>query len=117
MAGFTCATCGEHHADLPKCFGPEAPALWYAIPEDQRERRAELTPDQCVIDDEHFFVLGRIEIPIQGTEDQFCWLAWVSLSRENFIRTCELWETAGRESEPRYFGWLCSALPGYPEST
>jgi hypothetical protein len=115
--GFNCATCGQYHAELPTCFGPDAPAPWYAIAEDERPRRGELTSDLCVIDDEHFFILGRIEIPIQGGDDIFCWLAWVSLSRENFKRVYELWEADGRESEPPYFGWLCSSLPAYPDGT
>lgn len=115
--GFNCSTCGQYHAELPTCFGPEAPAPWYGIPENERPRRAELTSDQCVIDDEHFFVLGRIEIPIHDSKGVFCWLAWVSLSRSKFERAYELWQTEGRESEPPYFGWLCSSLPGYPETT
>jgi hypothetical protein len=99
------------------CFGPEAPLPWLQIPEAERASRGELTSDQCVIDDEHFFVLGRIEIPLKDSADIFCWLAWVSLSRENFERTLDLWGTEGRESEPPYFGWLCSSFPGYPETT
>lgn len=117
MTGFTCSTCGEYHPDLPMCFGPDAPAPWYAIPEGERAARAELTSDQCVIDGEHFFLLGRIEIPVQGSSEIFCWLAWVSLSHANFNRACELWHTAGRESEPPYFGWLCTLLPAYSEPT
>ena len=26
---------------------------------------------------------------------------------------CELWDAPGRESEPPFFGWLCTRLPGY----
>jgi len=28
----------------------------------------------------------------------------------------ELWETPGRKSEPPYFGWFSTSLPGYPET-
>jgi hypothetical protein len=28
----------------------------------------------------------------------------------------ELWTTPGRESEPPYFGWLCTFLPIYPST-
>ncbi len=51
-----------------------------------------------------------------GCEERFSWDVWVSLSDRNFERTCELWEQNGRESEPPYFGWLSTALPGYPET-
>jgi hypothetical protein len=114
MSGYLCNTCGKPHDELPMCFGPSAPALWYALPEAEREARSELSSDQCIIDGEHFFVLGRIFIPVIDGPDPFIWLAWVSLSETKFLRTCELWESQGRESEPPYFGWLQSALPYEP---
>jgi hypothetical protein len=96
------------------CFGPSAPELWFSISEAERASRAELTSDQCVIDEKHFFILGRILLPIIGATNPFVWLAWVSLSEKNFLRACELWDSEGREIEPPYFGWLQSALPYQP---
>ncbi|MFZ2266291.1 MAG: DUF2199 domain-containing protein [Azonexus sp.] len=116
MTGFVCATCGQHHAELPMCFGAAAPALWLALPEAERKARGELTSDQCVLDGKHFFVLGRILLPVIDGPGPFTWLAWVSLSENSFLRTCELWESEGRESEPACFGWLQSALPYAPST-
>jgi len=116
MAGFQCSTCGEFHEELPMSLGAPAPALWYSIPEADRERRAELSSEQCVVDDEHFFLLGRLLLPVTDGPESFAWLAWVSLSEENFIRASDLWETAGRENEPENFGWLQSALPYEPST-
>jgi len=76
-----------------------------------------LTPDQCVIEGEHFYVCGLIEIPVVDTAETFSWGLWVSLSREDFGRTMRLWETPGRESEPPYFGWLSTVLPIYEPTT
>jgi hypothetical protein len=114
MTGFNCATCGEYHEQLPMCLGPNAPLMWFNIPESERDSRAELSSDQCVIDGEHFFVLGRIVIPVIDGPEPFVWLAWVSLSENNFLRMSELWHTQGRENEPEYFGWLQTALPYQP---
>jgi hypothetical protein len=97
-------------------YGAHAPVPWYGIPESERTTRCLLSADQCVIDDEHFFVVGNLEIPVVGVEELFSWDVWVSLSAQNFARTCELWERPSRESEPPYFGWLCTALPAYPET-
>lgn len=116
MTGFLCATCGEYHDQLPMCFGPSAPALWFSIPEAERNKRSELSTDQCIIDGKHFYILGRIVLPVCDAPDLFVWLAWVSLSETNFYRTSELWDKPGRESEPPCFGWLQSALP-YEKST
>lgn len=116
MTGFICATCGKHHDQLPMCFGPSAPAMWFTIPESERKKRGELSSDQCVIDGEHFFILGRIVLPVIDGPEPFVWLAWVSLSEKNFLRAAKLWHKEGRESEPPYFGWLQSSLP-YEMST
>ena len=96
------------------CFGPSAPEIWHSLPKTERDSRGELTSDQCVLDEKHFFVRGRILIPVLDGPGPFIWLAWVSLSEENFIRTNELWDHEGREVEPPYFGWLQSAQPYEP---
>src|SRR5262245_7256400 len=83
------------------------------IPETERKRRCLLSSDQCIIDDMHFFIAGNLEIPVAGRKERFSWDVWVSLGPANFGRACDLWETPGRESEPPYFGWLSTVLPGY----
>lgn len=110
MNGFNCATCGQFHEQLPMCFGSNAPALWFSIPEDERSDRCDLSSDQCIIDGQYFFVLGRVILPVVDGPEPFVWLAWVSLSEENFQRMSDLWESSERESEPPYFGWFQSAL-------
>lgn len=118
MQGYHCRTCGEFHAELPLVFGPDAPLSWYGLGESERATRAELTSDQCVIDGEHFFIRGRLEIPIIGGTERFAWLVWTTLSEAHFLRASDLWDTEGRETEPPYFGWLSTELaPTYGVST
>lgn len=116
MPGYHCRRCGEHHDEFPLRYGFHAPASWYVVPEGERSQRCLLSSDQCIIDDEFFFVVGNLELPIVGSGERFSWDVWVSLSDRNFARVCELWERPGRESEPPYFGWLNSSVPGYPET-
>lgn len=111
MPGFHCVTCGSFHDELPMCLGSPAPAAWFDIPTGDRDHRAQLSSDQCVIDNQHFFLLGRIELPVRDSPDPFVWLTWVSVSESNFARAGELWGTEGRESEPPYFVWVQSVLP------
>lgn len=111
-----CRCCGAEHDSLPLAYGPDAPALVATIPEAARDSRVLLSSDQCIVDDEHYFIVGNLELPIIGSDEHFSWDAWVSLSKANFLRACELWESNGREAEPPYFGWLSSSLPGYPET-
>lgn len=115
-AAFRCATCGQIHADLPKTFGSAAPLAWYELDFSEREARAVLSSDQCIIDEKQFFVLGRLPVPVHGETTPLTWLVWVSVSEESFGKMDELWNAAGRESELPYFGWLNTALPGYPST-
>jgi hypothetical protein len=69
-----------------------------------------------VIDGEHFFIRGLVEIPVVDGDGPFAWGVWVSLSKTSFDRANALWHDPNRVSEPAYFGWLCDSLPGYPET-
>src|SRR5689334_872064 len=106
MPRYYCRRCGQRHDDLPLHYGFQAPVYWYGIPEDERTCCCLLSSDQCVIDEEHFFVLGNLELPTIGSEERFSWDVWVSLGTENSARACKLWEQPGRELESPYFGWL-----------
>lgn len=97
-------------------FGVEAPDPYYAIPENERNSRCELTTDACVIDGDHFFIRGCLEIPVVDGPRPFVWIVWTSLSKQNMERAGQLWETLGREKEPPYFGWLCTSLPLYTDT-
>jgi hypothetical protein len=114
--GYHCRTCGEYHDDLPLHYGAAAPIYWFGIPANERKERCVLSSDQCILDEEHFFIVGNLEIPVIGSEEMFSWDVWVSLSAKNFARACDIWEQPGRESEPPYFGWLSTALPYDPET-
>jgi hypothetical protein len=116
LSGFICQTCGQHHAELPMDFGADAPAPYYSIPLAEREARCELTSDLCMIDEKAFFIRGCLEIPVVDGPRPFVWGVWTSLSEQSFKRTGEIWDMPGRENEPPFFGWLCTALPLYPET-
>jgi len=75
-----------------------------------------MSSEQCVLDDEHFFVLGTLDLPVRGADEVLTWIVWSTLSRANFERTSDLWNVEGRESEPPYFGWLSNEIPGFPGS-
>lgn len=116
MRGYKCRCCGEYHYNLPLHYGAEAPVYYFVISEEERSKRCLLSSDQCIIDKQYFFIVGNLELPIIGSDEKFSWDVWISLSQTNFERVSELWEQLGRESEPPYFGWLSTSLPGYPNT-
>ena len=110
-----CSTCGVQQSDIPLCFGIEAP--WRAlVPESEFAQRVDLTPDQCVVDEQHFFIRGHIEIPIHDYSESLAFSVWSSLSEHSFLHMSERWEAPDRASDPPYFGWLSSPIAVYPST-
>ena len=113
--GFECATCGEYHVGMPS-FGWDYPVQYLLVPEQDRAGRVQLTSDACIIDAKWFFVRGCLEIPVHDYEEPLSWGVWCSLSRDSFLRYEDLVDRVGREAGECFFGWLCSAVPGYPDT-
>lgn len=114
--GFICHNCGQHHAELPMSFWADAPDLYYSVAPEERDSRCQITSDLCIIDGEHYFIRGCLEIPVVDGESPFVWGVWCSLSKESFKRIIESWEVEGRENDSPCFGWLWTTLPLHPET-
>lgn len=113
--GYTCTCCGERHGELPFAYGAPAPAVWHDGL--AGEPGTVLEPERCVIGREHFFLRGRLVLPVLDAEEDFEWGVWVSVSKDNFFRAEELWDDPDRVAEPPTFGWLTTELPGYEPGT
>jgi hypothetical protein len=113
---WTCACCGQQHDELPVRWASPAPDYYAAIPESEREVRAELLDDFCSADSEHFFIRGLLEIPIIGREETFGWGVWTTLSRASMEKVQDAWERSDRHSIGPFFGWLNTSLEVYPET-
>jgi hypothetical protein len=70
-----------------------------------------------VIDNQRFFVLGRLEIPVANSEDIFAWLAWVEVKPNDFFDMSEKWDLSGRENTPPYDAGLANQLGVYEGAT
>jgi hypothetical protein len=113
MRAWRCTKCDQIHEGVPLHYGAPAPTAWFSIPAIERASRSELTSDQCVIDGSRVFILGNLDIPVQGASEVFSWDVWVEVDLPTFLRICDLWDEPGRELEPPYAGTMNSVLPGY----
>lgn len=113
-AGYNCPLCGEHHAPLPLSFSAKAPSAVNAIAPEERDRRVQITADLCVIDQQRYFLRGRILLPLPEVPEPFIWGVWAEISAEDFFRTHRNWTTAGREADPPFAGRLATEIPFYP---
>ena len=97
-------------------FSWDYPVQHLLIPEREREGRIHLSSDACVIDEKWFFVRGCLEIPVRGQEEPVSWGVWCSVSQDSFQRYERLFDQVTRDAGESFFGWLSSAVPGYPDT-
>ncbi|MDF2066643.1 DUF2199 domain-containing protein [Bacillus sp. Cr_A10] len=114
IKGYTCNCCGEYHEELPTSYGIPAPVYYYDVALEELNNRFELDDDLCIMDNEHFFIRGCIEIPIISTTEYLIWGVWVSISEANFNKTNVHWDK--QELLEPMLGWLSTALPCYPDT-
>jgi hypothetical protein len=114
---YKCATCGKVHEGLPMSFAAEFPDMYAKMNREDRDSRAVIGSDQCIIDQQWFFVRGCLEIPIVGLDDPFLWGLWVSIREEVFDQIEDCWELEGRElCRGPFKGRLANSLAEYPET-
>lgn len=114
---WVCRCCGRRHEELPLSWGAPAPICYEGLSEDERVTRAQLADDFCVLDGEHFFIRGLLEIPIIGRRERFGWGVWTTLSKANYERVQRIWGSPDRGKIGPMFGWLSTSLaPFYPET-
>ena len=112
---WTCATCGEQHDELP-ALAFAAPDAWHDADRATQERDFELTADECIWNEEHFFVRCVLELPFIEGGGCLHFGIWSSLSRASYERFALRWDDEFRSDEPPMFGWLSNSLPEYPET-
>jgi hypothetical protein len=112
---FKCVSCGKVHRGMPS-LDADAPLSYYAVPEEERAARCSLGTDECVIDEEFFFIRGCLEITVEGENERFSWGVWVSLSETSFKQWLACFDMEKRSHLGPFFGWLNTRLKPYPET-
>jgi hypothetical protein len=114
---WACATCGKSHSDLPLSFGADFPDMYANLKSEDRELRAVIGTDQCIVDEKWFFIRGCLEIPVVGHDEPFLWGVWASVRQEVFDEISDCWTQEGREKTHGPFkGRLANSLSVYPET-
>lgn len=112
-----CTTCGKVHQNLPRSFAADSPDMYASMNREERDVRAIIGSDQCVVDRQWFFIRGCLEIPVIGSAEPFLWGLWASVREEVFDEISESWEETGREKIRGPFkGRLANSLSLYAET-
>ena len=116
-----CPCCGESHGGLFDLAVPR-PDIWQDDFDQSSESEGrypmnKLTDDLCVVDDEHFFIRGVLQLPIIGApEYPFGFGVWSSLSKENFDFYFDSFDDKQQDHLGPWFGWFSNQLQGYPDT-
>jgi hypothetical protein len=98
-------------------FAAEFPDMYASMKREERDTRALIGSDQCVIDEQRFFLRGCLEVPILGSEEPSVWGLWVSVKEEVYDEVSDCWTLEGREKlHGAYKGRLANSLTVYPET-
>jgi hypothetical protein len=115
---FTCAKCQNIHDLDELSFGIDFPIQWELI-NDQERSLSELGEEQCVIQSREgtsYYIRACLEIPVLKRDAPFVWGVWCSLSENSMRDMMEYWDDPIRSTRGPYFGWLCTLIPGYPDT-
>jgi len=110
-----CHTCEEWHTGPILDISFDHPDPWRSEYANDKDMHS-LTGDTCIIDRQHHFIRGVIELPILGTDEYFCWGVWGSLKRENFETLTSRDKDPRRSELPPMFSWLSNNIPEYPDT-
>jgi hypothetical protein len=111
--GFTCSVCGGYHEERMLDVRLTLPGPIFALDEEERDRRAQISDDMCSLDDGRFFLRGLLEIPIPELHSRFAYGAWVELRQADWQRAVRLWDDPAGMEEPPFSGYLTDDLAPY----
>lgn len=110
---YLCSCCGKEHQGLPH-VAYQLPDLIAAMSGEERASRTKISEEYCIVDDEHYFVKGVLELPILDDAEPWTLAVWVSHKKENFLKAVAF---EGGPPPGPFFGWLGNQIPAYDLST
>ena len=111
-----CSVCGKDHPveNIEKSF--RLPDVIFAVPEEERESRAKLSPNFCVLDDSRVFVRGVVPVPIKEKDDVYCWGVWAEVAWDTYSELYNTWDEDDCSEFEDLKGLLANALPTYEDT-
>lgn len=98
-------------------FAADFPDMFANMSREERDARAIIGSDQCVIDQKWFFIRGCLEVPVVGSAEPFLWGLWASIREEVYDEISDCWEQPNRENLHGPFkGRIANSLSEYPET-
>ena len=111
-----CSICGKDHPveNIEKAF--QLPDVIFQLSEDNREKRAKISPNFCALDDSRVFVRGLVPVPIKGKEDKYCWGVWAEVAWDTYGELYNTWDQEDCSEFEDLEGLIANALPTYEDT-
>lgn len=87
-----------------------------ALADGDLARKIDHGEDACELDDERFFVRGRLQVPVSDTDTPLEWHVWVGVRASDYVRLV-VPESDGAPVRRGYAGWLANDLAPVYEGT
>jgi len=119
-ATWTCNSCSDQHEGMFDLMA-FAPEHWLKdeVYEPNSALRLDgdfLSEDFCVLGGKYFFVRGVLEIPVHGVAEKFGLGAWSTLSRVNFERYIEAFDSGSHSDLGPWGGWFGNWFKPFEDS-
>jgi len=109
-----CSQCGQPHSLESSELVFRLPDAIFALSEEERTQRCDLSADFCALDRERFFLRGLLPIPVNGRSDPYRIGVWAEITLRVYQRIYELWSDPDQAREPRMAATLANELPLQP---
>lgn len=107
---YRCPDCRDIHDGLPDlCFA--LPDAIFDLETSERETRALVSSDMCVLDDNRFFIRCVLEVALSEHTDVFAYGLWAEIAARDFNRYAIYYNTDAPATVSTFAGHVANRLP------
>jgi hypothetical protein len=112
---YRCPDCRDIHDGLPDlCFA--LPDAIFELDLEQRQARALISSDLCVLDDERYFIRCVLEVGLTDHTEVFAYGLWAEVAARDFNRYAVYYNTDAPAQVATFEGQLANRLPQTEET-
>jgi hypothetical protein len=113
---YRCPTCTDRHDGFP-ALAYAMPDVLFALPVAERDARAVVSSDLCILDDERYFIRCVMTVPVLDCDQTIEYGPWVEVDASDFARYAVHFNGGGHPGWVAAEGFLANAFPANGHTT
>jgi hypothetical protein len=113
---YRCPSCTDKHDGFP-ALAYAMPDVIFAMPVAERDARAVVSGDLCILDDDRYFIRCVMTVPVLGCDDTIEYGPWVEVDGRDFGRYAVHFNGGGHPAWLAAEGCLANAFPASSQTT